>query len=229
MLNMVSRSLDRSRESQFQAVRATLGRILSSQVVSGRNANLLMPVFDLLGIKRFETMQHSRRVAGFALILGRHMGLSDLELETLEIGALLHDVGKAGIPYNVLMKPGKLDAEEWRIMEMHPALGADLLAGIPDMLLETQIVYSHHERFDGKGYPQGLVGEQIPLGARLFAVADTLDAITSDRVYRKGQSIAVARAEIQRLKGTQFDPQVVDHFASIADSAFEEVQKLYPD
>ncbi len=229
ILSMVSRSLDRSRESQFQAVRAALGRILSSQVVSGRNANLLMPVFDLLGIKRFETMQHSRRVAGFALILGRHMGLSDLELETLEIGALLHDVGKAGIPYNVLMKPGKLDAEEWRIMELHPALGADLLAGIPDMLLETQIVYSHHERFDGKGYPQGLVGEQIPLGARLFAVADTLDAITSDRVYRKGQSIAVARAEIQRLKGTQFDPRVVDHFANIADGAFEEVQTLYPD
>jgi response regulator RpfG family c-di-GMP phosphodiesterase len=230
ILKMVSRNLDRSRETQFQAVRAALSRVLSSRLLSsGKNADQLLPVFDLLGIKRFETMQHSRRVASYSLLIGRHMTLTDFELEALEIGSLLHDVGKAGIPYNILMKPGKLDPDEWRIMEMHPTLGAELLSGIPDMKLETEIVYSHHERFDGKGYPEGLAGQQIPLGARVFAVADTLDAITSDRCYRKGQNITVARTEVQRMSGSQFDPRVVEHFQSVPNGAFDEIRILYPD
>jgi HD-GYP domain-containing protein (c-di-GMP phosphodiesterase class II) len=127
------------------------------------------------------------------------------------------------------MKPGKLTEPEWVIMKMHPQLGLDLLSGIPGLEREAAIVFSHHEGFDGKGYPRQLAGEEIPLSARVFSVADTLDALTSDRSYRQGQGIPAARAEIQRVRGSQFDPAVLELFDRVEDREFEAVRKEFPD
>jgi response regulator RpfG family c-di-GMP phosphodiesterase len=227
---MVSRHLDPHSSEQLHSASEALRLILSSKLLSGgSSATQLMPIFELLGLKRFETFQHSRRVAAFAALLGERMHMDKKALGALELGSLLHDVGKSGIPFNILMKPGPLDREERRIMELHPQLGANLLSGIPGVELEKQIVLSHHERFDGAGYPQRIAGHSIPLGARLFSVADTLDSITADRCYRKGSDISVARAEILRMSGSQFDPHIVQVFQSICDHDLEEVRARFPD
>jgi response regulator RpfG family c-di-GMP phosphodiesterase len=227
---MVSLHLDHKSNEPLDSAREALRLILSHKLLSGGGrATQLMPIFDLLGLKRFETFQHSRRVAAFALLLGERMHMDEKTLEALEIGSLLHDVGKSGIPFNILMKPGPLDSEERRIMELHPQLGASLLARIPGVELEKQIVLSHHERFDGTGYPEGLTGLSIPLGARLFSIADTLDSITANRCYRKGSDISVARAEILRMSGSQFEPRLVQLFQSIPDRELEEVRARNPD
>ena len=230
IMQLVSRHLGHGRNDHFQSARMALHHILKNKVLSGgASASQLIPIFDLLGLNRFETFQHSRRVAAFSVLIGKSMKMDQFALQALEIGSLLHDIGKSGVPFNILMKPGKLDPEERRIMEIHPELGANLLAGIPGMDLEAQIVLSHHERFDGTGYPRRLPDHAIPLGARLFSVADALDSITADRCYRKGQDLDAARAEIQRMSGSQFDPLIVKHFQSIPDKDFEEIRLSYPE
>jgi HD-GYP domain-containing protein (c-di-GMP phosphodiesterase class II) len=155
--------------------------------------------------------------------------LSEKELATLEIGALLHDIGKVAIPQNVIEKPGKLNAEEWRIMKMHPAIGAKLLREIPGNSAESDIVLCHHERFDGLGYPNGLCGSKIPLGSRIFSVADALNAICSDRPYRQAASIDIARREIDSMSGSQFDPAVVMSFRLVTHSEIETVRNSFAD
>jgi HD-GYP domain-containing protein (c-di-GMP phosphodiesterase class II) len=122
-------------------------------------------------------MQHSQRVAAYCRLIGINFGLHGRQLAELEVGALLHDIGKVAVPQNVIEKPGRLTDDEWRVMKLHPAIGANLLSEIPDCAAESDIVLCHHERFDGIGYPNGLRGREIPLGARIFAVADTLDAM----------------------------------------------------
>jgi HD-GYP domain-containing protein (c-di-GMP phosphodiesterase class II) len=135
------------------------------------------------------------------------------------MGSLLHDIGKIGVRDAVLLKPGPLNQDEWSEMREHPRLGWALLQRIEFLRDASIIVLQHQERFDGKGYPRGLRGNEIPLGARIFAIADTLDAMTSDRPYRKGTSFAAAREEIARCSGGQFDPSIVDVFLDIpADS-----------
>jgi HD-GYP domain-containing protein (c-di-GMP phosphodiesterase class II) len=183
----------------------------------------------MLGLKRLETLQHSRRVAGFAQLIGVAAGLDRQELEVLEIGSLLHDIGKAGIPHNVLMKPTSLNESEWRVMKMHPTLGRELMSRIDGVTREAEIVHSHHERFGGGGYPRGLSKEEIPLGARVFSIADTLDAIISDRPYRPGQPLVAARAEISRLGGIQFDPEIVRCFERIPDDRIEHLRTRFND
>ena len=133
----------------------------------------------------------------------------------IRTAALLHDVGKVVVPDRVLLKPGLLTEEEWALMEKHVHAGYAIMAGIPGMEAVAQIILQHHEEYAGGGYPQGLKGEEICVGARIFAVADTFDAITSDRPYRKGRSYAVAREEICRCSGLQFDPKVVKAFLRI--------------
>lgn len=230
IMQLISKHMGHQPLNHLASVREALQLVLDSRFLSGgASAAQLMPIFDLLGLKRFETFQHSRRVAAFALLLGKCMHMDERALQALEIGSLLHDVGKSGIPFNILMKPGKLDPEERRIMQLHPQLGANLLSGIPGIDLEVQIVLSHHERYDGTGYPHGLAGQAIPLGARLFAPADTLDSITADRIYRKGQDLSVARAEIQRMSGSQFDPRIVQHFQCIPDRQLEDVRHRFPE
>lgn len=148
----------------------------------------------------------------------------------MERGALLHDIGKIGIQDAVLLKPGALVPAEWQEMHRHPELGYRLLEGIDFLEGASRIVYHHQERFDGTGYPQGLRGEQICLGARILAIADTLDAVTSDRPYRKARSFAAARDEILRASGTQFDPAVVAAYLRIDDREWEALRlRVTPD
>ena len=211
-------------------LRRTLVKFLDTLKLSGGDPAIqLVPFFDTLGIKRFETLQHSQRVAAYSRLIGAEHGLDAEALAELEIGALLHDVGKAAIPHNVLMKPDSLNPDEWNVMRSHTLIGAELLAAIPGIGGEADIVRCHHEKVDGSGYPLGLVKDQIPQGARIFAVADALDAICSDRPYRRGVASSEARREIQRHSGTHFDPEVVASFLKLADRKLDEVRRRFPD
>jgi len=178
-----------------------------------------------LDMRDAETLGHSVRVASYAVAVAQRMGVGEPALIDIYRGALLHDVGKIGIPDAILRKPGKLTAAEWHEMRKHPEIGARMLEGIRFLQGALPIVLCHQERWDGKGYPQRLQGAAIPLGARIFAVVDTLDAMTSDRPYRKALSYAVARAEIIKFSGTQFDPGVVERFLEIPESEWDAIRE----
>lgn len=165
-----------------------------------------------LDTREHETGEHSKRVACHTLVLARRFTADGEQLRQIYWGALLHDLGKIGIPDAVLLKPGPLAADERELMRAHPEKGYAILKNVPSMREAAEIVLAHEERFDGSGYPRGLAGAAIPLGARLFAVIDTLDAMTSDRPYRRGLPFEAAKAEIVRLAGTQFDPAAVEAF-----------------
>ncbi|MCI0566817.1 MAG: response regulator [Acidobacteria bacterium] len=176
-----------------------------------------------------ETQGHSMRVSEYTVVIARRMGVKDPELTEIRRGALLHDVGKIGIPDAVLRKPGKLTPEEWEEMRRHPEIGYRILSGIKFLEPSLPIVIAHQERFDGSGYPRGLQREEIPLGARIFAVVDTLDAMTSDRPYRRALRYEDARAEIVRNSGLQFDPKVVEVFLSIPPEEWKAMHRRIPD
>ncbi|MBI1358106.1 MAG: response regulator [Acidobacteria bacterium] len=186
-------------------------------------------IFRSLGFRRYETFQHSKRVAALCRHFGVHCGLSEETLNRVELGALLHDIGKIGIPRNILLKPGPLTEDEWRVMRSHPSIGRRLMEPFAELHEEAAVVYGHHERWDGLGYPQGLIAEQIPLAARMFAIVDTFDAITSDRPYRPAQSIHTAKALIAQESDRQFDPQLVDIFLRIPDWDLDEIRRRHPD
>jgi putative nucleotidyltransferase with HDIG domain len=172
-----------------------------------------------------ETAGHSLRVCRYSLEIARAMDWSDKQLRTLARGAYLHDIGKLGIPDGILLKPGPLTADEWRVMKQHAQIGFDLVKDIPFLADAAEIVLTHHERYDGCGYPRGLKGEEILLNARIFAVADTLDAITSDRPYRRASSFESARETIRHFSGSQFDPQVVAVFMSIPEETWPTIAR----
>jgi putative nucleotidyltransferase with HDIG domain len=153
------------------------------------------------------------------------MGLTADQIRVIARGAFLHDIGKMAIPDAILNKPGALTPDEVAIMREHSYHGYQIVRKIPFLQEASEIVYAHQERFDGTGYPRGLKGEQIPLGARMFAVADTLDAITSDRPYRPAQTLTAAREEIQRWAGRQFDPEVVKMFLSMPENIWDDLRK----
>ena len=176
-----------------------------------------------------ETQGHSVRVSEYTVVIARRMGVEEPELTEIRRGALLHDVGKIGIPDAVLRKPGKLTAEEWHEMRQHPEIGGRILSGIKFLEKSLPVVMAHQERFDGSGYPRGLKGDEIPLGARIFAVVDTLDAMTSDRPYRKALRYEDAREEIVRNSGIQFDPKVVEVFLSIPPEEWKAMHRRNPD
>lgn len=155
---------------------------------------------------------HIERVRAYSLALARRVDLPGNALEGLDVGAILHDMGKVGVPDHVLTKRGPLDAEEWRLMKQHPLIGTTLLRNVPFLLPALEVVANHHERWDGSGYPQGLRGEAIPWAGRIVAVADAFDALTTDRVYRGRRSIGAAVVEIESCSGSQFDPAVVEAF-----------------
>jgi putative nucleotidyltransferase with HDIG domain len=172
-----------------------------------------------------EADRHSRFVAAYASILAAAMGIRDRRtLGGMERGALLHDIGKAGVPATILNKPGALTAIEREIVRDHPVFGYKMTEGLGFLEEAGEIILCHHERFDGTGYPRGLAGRSIPLVARVFALADTLDAITSDRPYRKGRRFEEALREIGRASGSQFDPAVVDVFLSIPVSSWRQAR-----
>ncbi len=158
------------------------------------------------------TSQHSTRVTNFSLALANIIKLSDDEKDVLYIAASLHDIGKVGIPDSILLKKDKLSDEEFKIIKRHPDIGADILKPLPPMSRETDVIRYHHERYDGKGYPAGIGGEEIPLLSRIITLADSYDAMTSDRPYRKGLPIDKAIEEIIRCIGSQFDPELANMF-----------------
>lgn len=165
-----------------------------------------------LDAREHETGSHSKRVACHTLVLARRFTEDDAELRQVYWGALLHDIGKIGIADSILLKEGPLSDAEWRAMRRHPEIGYAILARVPFLARAAEIVLTHEERYGGSGYPRGLSGERIPLWSRLFSVIDALDAMTSDRPYRKGCSFDAAKAEIVALEGTQFDPVAVAVF-----------------
>ena len=165
-----------------------------------------------IDLRDSETAGHSRRVCRYSLEIARAIGWSEKQLENLARGAYLHDIGKLGIPDRILLKPGLLTVEERKLMQLHVQIGFDLVKGIDFLSEASEIVLMHHERYDGGGYPRGLRGSEILFGARIFAIADTLDAITSNRPYRRASAFESAREIIRQCSGSQFDPLVVDVF-----------------
>jgi putative nucleotidyltransferase with HDIG domain len=228
-LKMENRNYQLNLESLVEArtdqLQAAMGNLERSYDIT------LAALGDALDLKDAETEGHSKRVTAFTIAIARAMGVPREQILVIARGAFLHDIGKMAIPDAILLKPAKLTEEEKRIMQEHAYRGYQMLKKIPFLAEAAEIVYSHQERFDGTGYPRGLKGEEIPLGSRIFAVADTLDAITSDRPYRPAQSLQAAREEIERWGGRQFDPEVVKVFLEMPDKIWEDLRReitLYP-
>jgi putative nucleotidyltransferase with HDIG domain len=176
-------------------------------------------------LKDAETEGHCKRVTAFTIAIAKAMDVEPALLPQIARAAFLHDIGKMAIPDLILRKPGPLTPEERDIMRTHCEIGYNMVTRIPFLREAAEIVLSHQEYFDGTGYPRGLRGEEIPLGARIFAVADALDAMISDRPYRKALSISHAQEEIQRCSGTQFDPKVVEVFVNMQSSLWTELRE----
>jgi response regulator RpfG family c-di-GMP phosphodiesterase len=181
----------------------------------GTYRQVLEALGEALDTRHPETQDHTRRVVTQSVQVARSLGVTGDALMEIEWGAALHDVGKIGIPDAVLLKPGSLTDEEWRTMKTHCEIGYRMLAGFSFLRGALPIVLHHHERFDGAGYPFGLEGEEIPFGARVFAVADAYDAMTSDRPYRSAMPAPAALSELHRCAGSQFDPTVVRAFVNV--------------
>ena len=200
--------LDRALNSLEDAYRSTLRALTSA-----------------LETRDSETHGHSERVVTYSLRLGREYGLPNEKLKALEFGSLLHDIGKIGVPDSILRKPGKLTEEEWVKMREHPVHGQQILRGIEFLEGAARVVSQHHEKWDGSGYPLGLREEEVDVCARIFAVADAFDAITSDRVYRRGKSYQEAAQELDDWAGRQFDPKVVEAFHRVPQEDWQELHR----
>ena len=207
---------------------AELDRALNSLEAAYRST--LKALTAALETRDSETHGHSERVVTYSLRLGREYGLNSEQMKALEFGSLLHDIGKIGVPDSILRKPAKLTEEEWVRMREHPLHGQQILRGIEFLQGASRVVAQHHEKWDGTGYPLGLQKEEIDICARIFALADAFDAITSDRVYRRGKSYEAAAQELDDWAGRQFDPKVVEAFHRVPKEDWEELhrQSLLP-
>ncbi len=207
---------------------AELDRALNS--LEGAYRSTLKALTAALETRDSETHGHSERVVSYSLRLGREYGLNSDQMKSLEFGSLLHDIGKIGVPDSILRKPAKLTEEEWVRMREHPVHGQQILRGIEFLQGASRVVAQHHEQWDGSGYPLGLRAEEIDICARIFAVADAFDAITSDRVYRRGKSYEAAAQELDDWAGRQFDPKIVEAFHRVPKEDWEELhrQSLLP-
>jgi response regulator RpfG family c-di-GMP phosphodiesterase len=211
--------LEETVRRQTQEIQAALGHLDAASEAT------LEALVTALDAREHETHAHSRRVAEYSMVLGEALGVSGEDLNNLRRGAMLHDVGKIGVPDHILLKPGPLTDAEWSQMRQHPIIGSRILNGVESLRPAAHVVLSHHERFDGLGYPSGLKGEAIPLGARVFSVADSLEAITSDRPYQKGRLFESAREDIGSNAGAQFDPEVVRCFLSIDPAVWKSIRE----
>ena len=236
LLAVVARAVEHGRlRRQNAAYRMNLEGIVLARTARLRAAMLelersydttLEAMGDALDLRDAETEGHSKRVTAYTIALAREMGMAANELKIIARGAFLHDIGKIAIPDAILLKPGKLDARETAVMREHCERGYQMVRKIPFLAEASEIVYAHQESFDGSGYPRGLAGDRIPLGARIFAIADTLDAMTSDRPYRKALSFEQAREEIARFSGRQFDPAIVEVFQRIPITQWEDLRTV---
>ena len=235
LLNTVHRALDhrhvmqesyKYRQSLEQAVQARTEMLHQAMQDLEHSYDVTLEALgDALDLKDSETEGHSKRVTAYTIALARALGITSTELKMIARGAFLHDIGKMAIPDEILRKPGKLTAEEQAVMREHCTRGYSMLRKIPFLSGAAEIVYTHQEHHDGSGYPSELRGSEIPIGSRIFAVADALDAITSDRPYRKARSFDAAREEIERCSGSQFDPSIVDAFLKIPNDLWHELRK----
>jgi len=180
---------------------------------------------NTLDARDVETREHSSRVVEYTLEIARRMGIAGKELDAIKYGAMLHDVGKIGVKDAILHKPGSLTPEEWEEMRKHSGTGYEMLKDVKLLKNALPVILHHHERYDGEGYPAGLAKEDIPIGARIFAIADTLDAMTSSRPYRKALPYEVAYEEIVKNSGAQFDPKVVEVFTGIPGEKWQEIRQ----
>ncbi len=234
LLATVRRALENRRlKRENDAYRTNLEALVAARTQQWKTAlsNLeksyditLEALGDALDLKDAETEGHSRRVTAYTIAIARKMGLQKEEVDVIARGAFLHDIGKMAIPDAILLKPGKLTPQEMDIMKEHCYRGYKIISRIPFLAEAAEIVYSHQEFYDGSGYPRGLKGDEIPLGARIFAIADTLDAMRTDRPYRAAQSIQAARKEIAAWSGRQFDPQIVKIFLEMPDNIWEDLR-----
>ena len=204
-----------------------------NEELKNKNDELEAAYLDTIGILRQTveakdtyTRGHSDRVSEYSVLLGQKLGLNEKDLHTLKIGGLFHDIGKIGIPDSILLKESKLDDFEYSQIKNHPSIGAHILGGVPMFKDIIPIVLHHHERFDGRGYPSQLKGEDIPYFARIAAVADTFDAMTSRRSYRDAIPIDKVKEEIERCSGTQFDPAVASAFLEILNNNYDKIEEI---
>lgn len=184
---------------------------------------LLVSVLDLRDLA--DETGHSSRVTAYTIGIAREMGFSAETIRGIARGAFLHDIGTISVPDSILRNPGRLSAEEMKIMRTHSLRGYQLLRRVPFLTDAAEIVYAHHEWWDGTGYPRGLRGQEIPVGARIFSIADTIEAVTSERPYRAARSFAYAREEILRGSGKQYDPEVVNSFLKMPDAIWMELRE----
>jgi response regulator RpfG family c-di-GMP phosphodiesterase len=212
------------RTSELTVANANLNSTLEKLYLNYRAT--LRALAAALEARDVETRGHSERVVAYCLRLGKELNLTGQQLIDLEHGALLHDIGKIGVPDSVLLKQGTLTDQEWALMRRHVEYGAQIIQGIDFLKGASLIVSQHHERYDGSGYPKGLQGDAICLGARIFAVADAVDAITSDRPYRIARPFEAAAEELVRCSGTHFDPSVVKAFLQIPLDAWREIRHM---
>ena len=212
-----------SLEKRVREKTAELSRTLSN--LETTYSTTLWALVAALDAREHETSDHSQRVVRYTLAIARRLGVPERDLPDLGRGALLHDIGKIGVPDAILLKPGKLTEAEWTEMRKHPQIGWNILGTIPFLAVPAEMVLCHQERFDGGGYPRGLAGDAIPLNARIFAIADTFDAMTSDRPYRRRLEAAAARTEIARCAGTQFDARCADAFLSMSAAELDELAR----
>jgi putative two-component system response regulator len=208
-------NLEQKVREQTEVIRNVMGEINLAY------EHTLAALIRALDAREKEVGSHSERVMAYACLLAKAAGIDERGCSILAKGALLHDIGKIGVSDNILLKPGKLDEAEWQIMRQHPSVGYEILSGIKYFAGAADLVLSHHERYDGEGYPNGLAGEAIPMSARIFALVDTLDAMTSDRPYRKALSFQAVLDEVVRCRGRQFDPELVEVFLGIPKESWE--------
>jgi putative nucleotidyltransferase with HDIG domain len=222
----LERQVEDYRQHLEEMVAARTGELqVALQQIERSYEDTLQALGAAIDLRDNETAGHSQRVCRYSLEIAREMGWSDKQLGSLARGAYLHDIGKLGIPDGILLKAGPLTADERRIMQRHAQIGFDLVRDIPFLADAAEIILTHHERYDGAGYPRGLKGEEILLSARIFSIADTLDAITSDRPYRRASSFQSARETIRHLGGSQFDPQALKVFLSIPEEVWPTIAR----
>lgn len=199
------------------------------QDLANANEETLLGLVSALDLREHNTRLHSQRVREYTELIADRLHVDEKKKREIGFGALLHDVGKIAVPDQILLKPGKLTDQEWGEMRKHPEVGCRIVKRIGFLKDAAEVIHAHHEKFDGTGYPRGLKGESIPLGARMFMVADVYDALTSERPYRSPITYEEAAAEIKRLSGSHFDPVIVDTFMAIAPEQLQEIAVRYLD